>query len=170
MAGQGGPDEETWKRMTPGQKLGYGISVIIVFGIIIILSVIGLIRRAEPLDMQPMTEGRAEGAMHNSIASMQETVEDVSTAAGLRFNSDACTSINKVGLRPGRMITIFECTVPEPARALLRSEFLARGWSSEKILDGAMSKFRKFDQTASVYCDFKAATCKLRLEYAPRNK
>jgi hypothetical protein len=44
MAGQGGPDEETWKRMTPGQKRGYWISVIIVLGIIGILSVIRLFR------------------------------------------------------------------------------------------------------------------------------
>ena len=44
MAGQGGPDEETWKRLTPGPKRGYWISVIIVFGVIGVLSVIRLFR------------------------------------------------------------------------------------------------------------------------------
>jgi hypothetical protein len=44
MAGQGRPDEETWKRMTPGKKRGYWIFAITMFGIIGILSVIRLFR------------------------------------------------------------------------------------------------------------------------------
>lgn len=105
---------------------------------------------------------------YNSVPSMKETVESLTAAAGVRVNLDACTSINKVGLRPVRMIMSYTCPVPESTRLQLRSEFLAHGWEPEKIVDGAMSKFRKLDQTATLYCEFKAASCNLRLEYVPK--
>ena len=44
MAGQGGPDEETWKKMTLGQKRGYWISVFAVAGIVLVLFIISLFR------------------------------------------------------------------------------------------------------------------------------
>lgn len=44
MAGQGGPDEETWNKMTPGQKQGYWISVIAIAGIVLVLFIIKLFR------------------------------------------------------------------------------------------------------------------------------
>jgi len=44
MAGQGGPDEETWKKMTPGQKRGYWISVVAVVSIILVLFIVSLLR------------------------------------------------------------------------------------------------------------------------------
>ena len=106
---------------------------------------------------------------YNSVPSMKQTVENITAAARIHVNLDECTSINKVGLRPTRMIISYTCPVPESTRPQLRSEFLAHGWEPEKILDGAMSKFRRLDQTATLYCDFKGASCKLRLEYAPKN-
>jgi hypothetical protein len=105
---------------------------------------------------------------YNSIPSMKEAYEDISAAAGIHVNSDHCTSINKVILRPPGMVISYECPVPESSRPELRSAFLSRGWVPEEILDGAMSKFRKLDQTASLYCAFNAATCKLRFAYAPK--
>ena len=106
---------------------------------------------------------------YNSVPSMKETLENITVAAGIHVNLNDCTSINKVGLRPTRMIISYTCLIPESTRPQLRSEFLAHGWEPEKILDGAMSKFRKLDQTATLYCEFKTASCKLRLEYAPQN-
>ena len=106
---------------------------------------------------------------YNSVPSMKHTVENITAAAGIHVNLDACTSINKVGLRPTRMIMSYTCFVPESTRPQLRSEFLAHGWKPEKLLDGAMSKFRRLDQTATLYCDFKVASCELRLEYGPKN-
>ena len=106
---------------------------------------------------------------YNSVPSMKETLKNITAAAGVHVNLNECTSINKVGLRPTRMITSYTCPVPESTRPQLRSEFLAHGWESEKILDGAMSNFRKLDQTATLYCEFKTASCKLRLQYAPKN-
>ena len=105
---------------------------------------------------------------YNSVPSMKESLENISVAAGIHVNSDRCTSINKVILRPPGMVISYECPVPESSRPELRSAFLDHGWVPEEILDGAMSKFRKLDQTASLYCAFNAATCKLRFEYAPK--
>jgi hypothetical protein len=106
---------------------------------------------------------------HNSVSSMKEAVENITAAAGIYVNLNECTSINKVGLGPTRMIMSYTCSVTESTRPQLRSEFLAHGWEPEKILDGALSKFRKLDQVATLYCDFKTGNCKLRLEYAPKN-
>jgi len=115
-----------------------------------------------------LTFGSQAEAQYNSVPSMKETLENISAAAGVHVNSDKCTSINKVILRPPGMIISYECPVPESSRPGLRSAFLAQGWVPEEILDGAMSKFRKLDQIASLYCTFNVTTCKLRFEYAPK--
>ncbi|WP_286168755.1 hypothetical protein [Duganella sp. HH105] len=44
MAGQRGPDEETWNKMTLAQKRGYWISIFTVVGIVLVLSIVGLSR------------------------------------------------------------------------------------------------------------------------------
>lgn len=44
MAGQGGPDEETWNRMTTGEKRAYWILVALVLGIVLVLAVIRVFR------------------------------------------------------------------------------------------------------------------------------
>lgn len=44
MAGQDGPDEETWKKMTHGQKRGYWISVVAIVSIILVLFIVSLLR------------------------------------------------------------------------------------------------------------------------------
>lgn len=105
---------------------------------------------------------------YNSLASMKETLKNITAAAGIDVKLTECTSINKVGLRPTRMIISYTCSVPESARPQLRSEFLARGWEPEKILDGALSRFRKLNQVAALYCHFKTGNCELCLEYAPK--
>lgn len=116
----------------------------------------------------PLLSQAAE-TQYNSVPSMKQTVENITAAAGIDVNFDAWTSINKAGLRPTRMIMSYTCPVSDSTRAQLRSGFLAYGWEPEKILDGAMSKFRRLDQTATLYCEFKVASCKLRVEYAPKN-
>lgn len=108
------------------------------------------------------------GTQYNSVPSMKKTLENISAAAGIQVNSDKCISINKFILRQPGMVISYECPVPESSRPELRSAFLAQGWVPEEILDGAMSKFRKLDQIASLYCTFNVATCKFRVEYAPK--
>lgn len=44
MAGQGGPDEETWKKMTPRQRRAYWSSVIIVVSFVLIMFIMSLFR------------------------------------------------------------------------------------------------------------------------------
>jgi hypothetical protein len=44
MAGQCGPDEETWSNMTHAQKRGYWISIFTVVGIVLVLFIISLFR------------------------------------------------------------------------------------------------------------------------------
>ena len=114
-------------------------------------------------------ESQAE-KQYNSIFSMKETFQNITTAAGIHVALDDCTSINKVNSDSTPIARWYECPVPESSRPRLRSEFLKQGWEPEKILDGAMSKFRKSDQTASLYCVFNASTCKLHLEYSAQRK
>src|SRR5471030_3507783 len=49
---------------------------------------------------------------YNSVPSMKETLKNITAAAGVHVNLNECTSINKVGLRPTRMITSYTCPVP----------------------------------------------------------
>jgi hypothetical protein len=44
LAGQGGPDGETWKNLTSGQKRAYWISFFTVAGIVLVLFIISLFR------------------------------------------------------------------------------------------------------------------------------
>ncbi len=44
MAGQGGPDEETWSKITVGQKRVYWISITTIICIIVVLAAIRLFR------------------------------------------------------------------------------------------------------------------------------
>lgn len=100
---------------------------------------------------------------YNSVPSMKETVESLTAAAGVRVNLDACTSINKVGLRPVRMIMSYTCPVPESTRLQLRSEFLAHGWEPEKIVDGLCRSFESWTRRRHCIVSLKqpVATCAL---------
>lgn len=44
MAGQGGPDEETWSKMTVGEKRAYWISIAAILCIIVVLAAIRFFR------------------------------------------------------------------------------------------------------------------------------
>lgn len=106
----------------------------------------------------------------NSLPSLAGAFNRIITGAGIHVNPNECRFIYKAKVPPSHMIMSYTCLVPESSRPQLRSEFLAQGWETEKILDGAMSKFRKLNQTATLYCDFKATDCKLRFEYSPENQ
>ena len=105
----------------------------------------------------------------SSLRSLTGAFSSISTGAGIYVNPNQCRFINKVEVPPPHMIMSYTCLVPELSRPQLRSEFLAQGWEPEKILDGAMSKFRKLNQVATLYCDFKATNCKLCFEYSRGN-
>lgn len=45
MAGQGGPHEETWRKMTAGQKRGYRISITVILCVMLALVVIRTVAR-----------------------------------------------------------------------------------------------------------------------------
>jgi hypothetical protein len=44
MAGQGGPDEETWKKMTPAERRAYWIAMGLIVAVIGGLALIRLLR------------------------------------------------------------------------------------------------------------------------------
>jgi hypothetical protein len=109
-------------------------------------------------------------AQVNSIPTMRATVESISAVVQIPFDPKACTSVSKVVPFRSQMVINYDCPVPESARPKIRAEFAARGWEPEKILGAEMFKLRKSNQTASLYCQFKAPTCWLHLEFAPKSK
>jgi len=108
----------------------------------------------------------ASEAPVNSVAGMRDTMSSVGAAANVKINPQSCSSVNKV-LPFGRLIMSYACPVPQASRSALRAELVTRNWVPETQLEGALFKLRKADQTAGLYCEFKATVCTLRFEYAP---